>query len=87
MTEEIKLFDKVYSYDFDFYGDYGCYVYGTVVGFCEIEGCPRYSILVEEKVRDDKVREGRKNEMVFPPVNGTPTTMGRTCNGVTTTKR
>lgn len=75
---------RVRSFDFDgrdVEGERACFVEGTVVGFCELEGCTRYDILVDRRVfgGEDRTREG---ERVFPPVNGTPKLFGGVCDGV-----
>lgn len=87
--EEIKVGDKVRSFDFPF-GDFGrslegedaCYVEGVVEGVGEvIEGCPRYNIRVTRRVWGG-IGEWVHGDYVFPPVNGTPRMLGGVCDGV-----
>lgn len=80
-TEEIKPGDRVRSYDFEFRRD--CYVEGVVVEITEpIEGCPRYKIRVERLIWDGEVQPLVGTTYAVPPVNGTPTLLGRVTNGV-----
>lgn len=64
-------------------GDYASFIEGIVeaVGV-EIEGCPRYAILCTYAQSGDEERSSRVGEVYYPPVNGTPTSLGRTCAGV-----
>ena len=75
---------KVRSYDFpcgENEADDGCFVEGTIVAITDKigehnVGCDRYKIKVERKVfssEESKIRD----EFVYPPVNGTPTSLGR----------
>jgi hypothetical protein len=67
-TTEVKIGDRVRSYDFETSRDY--YVTGTVVGFSHAQGCPRYEIAVESRTWEGKTEPGSGH--VYPPVNGTP---------------
>jgi hypothetical protein len=72
---------RVRSYDFPEDRD-DSYVEGVVEEITErIEGCSRYRIRVERRVRNGVECEVG-NATVIPPVNGTPTTFGRITNGV-----
>jgi len=81
---EIKVGDKVRSFDFadgewgrDLTGERACYVEGQVISIGMImEGCPRYEILVERDVFGGEESDRRVGTQVYPPVNGTPSTMG-----------
>lgn len=79
-VESVKLFDRVRSFDFS--GRDNCYVEGKVVGFAEIEDCKRYAILVERRVFQGQPEPVAPGEVIYPPVNGTRTTMGNVTNGV-----
>lgn len=75
----IRIGDKVRSYDFgnrDLYGERACYVEGTVVAFNVLEGCKRYAIKVESATWGGKDDVKRVGQMVYPPVNGTPSSFG-----------
>ena len=70
-------------------GKHACYVEGVVVGITNpsdptlpphLRDCPRYRINVDTRVWSGE-RETEARE-VCPPVNGTPTLMGRTVMGV-----
>ncbi len=83
---DITVGTRVRSFDFesrDLEGERACYVEGVVVGIVD-EGmdCPRYNIRVERKVFGGKECEVPEGHHVYPPVNGTRTTFGRTTNGV-----
>jgi hypothetical protein len=77
--DKIKVGDRVRSYDFE--DSKHSYVEGVVEGFKEIEGCERYSIRVDRSVWRDEVCSAslRLNQLVHPPLNGTPTSMGGVC--------
>lgn len=78
----VKVGDRVRSYDFPDRVD--CYVEGVVeeIGaFPEFPGCERYRIKVDRAVFEGKPN-GHFADFVFPPVNGTRTSMGRVCDGV-----
>ena len=96
-TKDITVGSKVRSFDFadtlrdgteygrDLEGERACYVEGTVVGFDDENfDCRRYKIQVERRVfggkADDKVDP--REAVVYPPVNGTPTMLGRVTNNV-----
>ena len=69
----IKAGDIVKSYDFDHTDD--SYVIGTVTGIEWHEGCDRYVIQVQAKVRRGEFREVHPEaRTVYPPVNGTAQT-------------
>lgn len=83
--EEIKQGQRVRSFDFEHRDD--CYVEGYVVGFDLVEGCPRYviqaSVDVWEGEQLDPAEKGcRVGRVFYPPVNGTPRSMGGFCHGV-----
>jgi len=78
---EIKIGDKVRSFDFspnkDLEGDRACYIEGTVIDLGMVkEGCPRYEIKVEKRIFGGEVI-AEAEDMVYPPINGTPTRFGR----------
>jgi hypothetical protein len=80
ICEEIRLGDRVRSYDFEHHDD--CYVEGTVEEITEhMEGCPRYRIVGLFRAFDGR-QEMLDGVEFFPPVNGTPRMMGGYCNGV-----
>lgn len=84
-SRSIQVGDPVRSFDFysrDLEGEMACYVEGEVEGFEEMEGCDRYVIRVLKRVRGGKLTMCSMETYVYPPVNGTPTTMGRICDGV-----
>jgi hypothetical protein len=67
----------------DLHGGLANYVVGKVLGTERMEGCDRYQLQVEMAVVDGIQKwRGHEGRMVYPPVNGTPTSLGRTCNGV-----
>lgn len=81
----IAVGDRVRSDDFPW--DRGdrppCYAEGVVEEITPpIEGCPRYKIRVEARVFNGETREFVPGEYVYPPVNGTPQTMGGPTSGV-----
>lgn len=95
MDDEIKIGDRVRSYDFPGMRT-DCYVEGIVRDIAsqfnvrgdrygENEritfGCQRYQIEVTRVVHknEDMAWAGKYR---FPPVNGTATLLGRECNGV-----
>ena len=80
MIHQVQLFDKVRAYDFE--EKDSCFVEGKVVGFARIEDCQRYAILVERRVFANRDVEVKPGEVVYPPVNGTPTTFGGVKNNV-----
>lgn len=86
MNDQIRINDTVRSFDFsmnrDLEGERACYVEGVVEGFKELEGCTRYDIRVTRAVFGGEEVEVEEGERVFPPLNGTPTTLGRITDGV-----
>lgn len=85
MNTDIKIGDKVRSFDFDsrdIEGTDACFMEGVVEGFKEVEGCMRYDIAVTRLVFRGEEKDIEQDLRVYPPLNGTPTWMGRTCNGV-----
>lgn len=83
--DNIQVGDYVRSFDFpDMRSD--CYVEGTVVAIgrhAEFSNdCDRYTIMVQKAVIEGKVREDVSAGIVYPPVNGTPTWLGKKCHGV-----
>lgn len=81
MSQEIKLHDRVRSIDFE--GREDCYIEGEVIGFTDMEGCPRYEIRCDVDVFRGEHSRGRVGERFYPPVNGTPRSFGGITNGVT----
>ncbi len=87
---EIAIGDRVRSYDSPETRDdptRTSYVEGVVTGFQHVEGCLRYQIHVDKDVSPDsvstKIETGsRVGCDVHPPVNGIPTSLGRTTSGV-----
>ena len=86
MTDQININDTVRSFDFhmnrDLEGERACYVEGVVEGFREVEGCTRYDIKVTRAVFGGEEVEVEEGARVFPPLNGTPTLLGRITDGV-----
>lgn len=83
----IKPGERVRSYDF--FDRTDCYVEGTVQEITgAIEGCPRYKISIEravfagEDVTADMLTRHAASPFIFPPVNGTPTWLGKITRGV-----
>lgn len=77
---DIKPGDRVRSYDFA--GNLTCYAEGVVEAITEpLEGCPRYRIVIDKRVMDGRLLAEHEG-VVFPPVNGTPTWLGRITNYV-----
>ena len=87
----IKIGDKVRSFDFshhrDISGKNAHYVEGVVVDIGNVlrmPGCTRYTIDVTARIwcgeREEDI-DPREN-LVYAPVNGTRTTMGRITDGV-----
>jgi len=91
----MKVGDKVRSFDFaenfngeifgrDLEGNRASYVEGKLVSI-QIHphfGYDCYEILVERDVFGGKESSRRVGRKVYPPVNGTPTMMGRECDSV-----
>ncbi len=85
----IQLFDRVRSFDFadgeygrDLTGPRANYIEGKVVGFADFEDCKRYAIHVKLRIVGGNQVDTRSDEFVYPPVNGTLTTLGRRTNSV-----
>jgi len=84
---EIVVGSKVISFDFesrDLEGEQACYVEGEVVkmgSFPEFPDCDRYKIRVDKRVFGGK-EVAPEDDHVYSPLNGTPTTLGRSTNGV-----
>lgn len=86
----IKVGSVVRSFDFaagkygrDLEGERACYVEGVVEEIGEvIEGCPRYKIRVTRDVFGGEEKPTRVGTYVFPPINGTPTMLGRVMESV-----
>lgn len=97
VNHSLQVGDKVRSFDFAD-GEYGRELSGGRAAYAEgfiveigpmpdapANDCPRYHIRVTRDVFGGKGRIGensRVGTMVYPPVNGTPTTMGNTTYGV-----
>jgi hypothetical protein len=85
-TSEIKIGDEVRSFDFEdrsLDGPRACYVVGVVEDVVNMEGCPRYQIRATRRVFGGNEQPiDSENEFVYPPVNGTPTSMGGICTFV-----
>jgi len=85
----IGIGDRVRSYDFpdrDGGSREQCYAEGTVRALQWVGGCERYVVLIDKDVWDGKEylspQGSRVGSLLFPPVNGTPRSMGGICNGV-----
>ena len=84
---DIIIGTKVRSFDFHYErsleGSRSCYMEGTVTGFEEIRGCDRYVIEVNRCIAGGKELPAQEYPpTIYPPVNGTRTTMGRVTDGV-----
>ena len=81
----IQIGTQVRSFDFhymrDLEGPRSCYMEGKVVGFEEVRGCQRYVIEVDRCISGGE-EQGDFPATIYPPVNGTPTWMGRVTDGV-----
>ena len=77
--------DRVRSFDFHYErsldGPRSCYMEGQITDLKHIEGCWRYKIEVMRCVGGGKERDNFP-AVIYPPVNGTPTMMGRVTDGV-----
>ena len=77
--------DRVRSFDWhhrrDIEGPEACYAEGQITGLHYMEGCWRYRIEVTRSVLGGE-EEAHFPAVIFPAVNGTPTTMGRVTDGV-----
>lgn len=87
--EDIKVGDRVMSFDFDsrdLEGERACYQIGTVVAFVEMfDGfsvLERYQIEVTEVVFSGEHKTLDETRTIFPPINGTPKAFGGECDGV-----
>jgi len=82
----IEIGDHVRSFDFerrDLDGEYACYMEGDVIEIVHWQGCDRYRIRVTDRIVGGKnIGVSDDFKEVLPPVNGTPTSLGRVCNGV-----
>jgi hypothetical protein len=77
----VRSFDFHYMRDLD--GPRSCYMEGVVTGIEKIRGCDRYIIAVDRCVSGGKEQPAQNYPPeICPPVNGTPTTMGRITDGV-----
>jgi hypothetical protein len=85
MTNDINIGDKVRSFDFaahrDIEGPDACFAEGIVEGFYTI-GCTRFDIRVTRAVWEGKEVLTEVGTRIAPPLNGTPTNMGRITDGV-----
>lgn len=84
MADEIKVGDRVRSYDFDITRQ--CYVEGVVEEITEpMEGCRRYKIRVERRTwegEEEPLSDDPELRYVYPPLNGLPKLFGGYTNGV-----
>ena len=82
---EVSVGSRVRSFDFhymrDLDGPRSCYMEGVVTKIEEVRGCDRYFITVDRCIAGGEERSDFP-EVIIPPVNGTPTTMGRITDGV-----
>lgn len=73
LVENVKVGDKVRSYDFEVGDD--CYIEGIVEAIGRFDdfgsSCFRYKIRVEKTVWEGKEIRNRLTH-IYPPVNGTP---------------
>ncbi len=77
----VRSFDFHYMRDLD--GPRSCYMEGVVTGIEKIRGCDRYIIAVDRCIVRGKEQPAQNYPPeICPPVNGTPTTMGRITDGV-----
>ena len=83
---EIVIGTRVRSFDFahdrSLDGARACYVEGEVVGFDHVEGCDRYRILVDRDIFGGVEEDRRVGDLIYPPINGTRTWLGRVTDGV-----
>lgn len=82
---EIGMGDKVRSFDFangtfgyDLEGERACYVEGVILGVGDFlgQGFDQYKILCLKRIFGGKEVQPEE-DYFFPPVNGTPTWMGK----------
>ncbi len=82
---EITVGTKVRSFDFhymrDLEGPRSCYMEGVVTGIEKVRGCDRYVIKVDRCVVGGEEKSDFPSTII-PPVNGTPTMLGRVTDGV-----
>lgn len=82
--DEIKVGDRVRSYDFPGIAD--CYIEGTVIDIGRHPADPhrdRYHVQVEREVLEGKEDEPTPaGKIVLPVVNGTPNWLGGVASGV-----
>jgi hypothetical protein len=80
----IRVGSRVRSFDFPDRSDQH-FIVGTVEAIApgpgELASCNRYHVRLEYRVWDGK-REEPDDEMVYPPVNGTPIVGGGFCKAV-----
>jgi len=83
----IETGDRVRSYDFPGFRD-DSYVEGVVEGVTDpdthehFRDCARYVIRVERQVAGGQEVDYLVGELVYPPLNGTPSMLGGVTNGV-----
>ncbi len=86
MVNEIKVGDRVRSYDFPETKDDPsrppCYVEGVVVGIVNWEGCDRYEIECTKRIVCGVESTDEAGTSFFPPVNGTRSIFGGVTKGV-----
>lgn len=84
--EVFEVGDTVRSLDFpdDPSKDDKCFTIGEITDIVTIQGCPRYEITVSRRVFNGRemVIESEEPIKVYPPLNGTPKSLGGVCNGV-----
>jgi hypothetical protein len=94
----IQIGDRVRSFDFpdnilsreEANPEHSCYAEGVVESVTdpkthpEFRDCARYAIRVDKRLFGGSTErdQGLVGELVFPPVNGTPSTLGGITNGV-----
>lgn len=84
--DKIQVGDRVRSFDFPGIRD-DCYVEGIVLMIGRFgsfgNDCSRYVIVVEKAIREREVQTDFGGDLiVYPPVNGTPTWLGKITDGV-----
>src|SRR3954469_19209769 len=88
MNTEIKVGDRIRSYDFDNNKD--CYITGTVTAIGRARAnhsCAMYSFICEEivwcgEVDNSPAAKAKAGETFYAPINGTPSSSGGVCNRV-----
>jgi hypothetical protein len=85
-TEQIQVGDRVRTFDYDNRDD--CFADGVVqgIGPRPDSECEHYYIEVERMVWKGEEQEA-DGDMVYPPINGTKTSMGFSTNYVVTLER